>query len=304
VLDGGQLGGGRRRERREQPGSRGGGHGEHHRVASYGTGAAADPAVSRQPVAVRASARTVVPSSTRAPDRAASAAGSRPRPPGSEANSGPSVGGVADRASRAASSRLRCRPAAATSCGSVARSDSRSGRPGVDAAEQRLDQPVDHLAAEAPGDQLPHGHVVGDRPARQQQVQRHAVQAASGQQPAAGERGQVGRQPEQRPGGQRPERAAAPDEGRAGGGGDELVLQAAVAGQRDAVRHPGQHRVGALVDGQPADLAHGHLAADPRGALEHRHPGPAPARLAAAASPATPPPTTTRCTGQRRSGPV
>src|ERR1700742_4095010 len=66
--------------------------------ASIRSGSAADPTVSRQPVAVRASSRTVARVRTVAPEAAATAAGSAPRPLVSVVNTAGRAGGGPGRA--------------------------------------------------------------------------------------------------------------------------------------------------------------------------------------------------------------
>src|SRR6201999_1122241 len=104
--------------------------------ASIRSGSAPDPTVSRQPVAVRASSRTVARVRTVAPDAAATAAGSAPRPlvkvvkTAGRGGGGPdSAGGAGGSRDAAASDRARCDPAAAASGPRVASNDSSSDRP-------------------------------------------------------------------------------------------------------------------------------------------------------------------------------
>ncbi len=203
---------------------------------------------------------------TSAPVAGASASGSWPRPPVRPANTGPVTGGAVARAARAASSRLRERGDRADQLRQRGLQAQQVGPPGVDAAEERVDEPLDHLAAEPPADQLADRDVLGHRAAGEQQVQRDPVEPARRQQPGPGQRREVGRHPEQGPGRQRAQAAPAPHLGGAGRGRDRL--QAGRREQGQPLRHPAQQRVGALVDGPAGDLAAGHLAAEPATGLQ------------------------------------
>src|SRR5580698_10026195 len=94
--------------------------------ASTNSGSAAEPTVSRQPVAVRASSLTMAPVRTSAPDAFASTSGSVPRPPASVVNTGrrgpPGPSGGSSEPAASVSDGYR-RDAAA-SAGSVASKDS------------------------------------------------------------------------------------------------------------------------------------------------------------------------------------
>ena len=87
-------------------------------------------------------------------------------------------------------------------------------------------------------------------------------------------------------------------------GCDDPVAEPDRAGQPDGLGSPVEHRLGADVDGDAADLGEPQLAADLRGGLEHHHldVGPLPAYRGAAASPAMPAPTTTTRGAGRRCG--
>ncbi len=109
--------------------------------AVISSGAAAEPTVSRQPVAVLASSRTVARVRMTAPEVSASTAGSVPSPPASVVNTGGRFGGAAaawpgrcgsgGAGSRdaAASASERCAGAALASEPRVAAKDSSSDRP-------------------------------------------------------------------------------------------------------------------------------------------------------------------------------
>ena len=110
--------------------------------AVISSGAAADPTVSRHPVPVRASSRTVARVRMTAPEASATAAGSTPRPPASVVNTGrgggaaPGTGGAPGScppgegsSDAAAPVSERCAGATAASGPSVASNDSSSDRP-------------------------------------------------------------------------------------------------------------------------------------------------------------------------------
>jgi hypothetical protein len=136
--------------------------------------------------------------------------------------------------------------------------------PGVHPAEQRLDETVDELVAQAPGHQVADGHVVAD--GRRELVPR-ADQTLAAEHAARGQLVEVERDPHQRAR-QRPQRAARPHGRR----GRRRVhdLRADLAGQRQALGTTRQHGLGTDVDGQPRDLGAAQLAADPRGSLEQQ----------------------------------
>jgi hypothetical protein len=126
------------------------------------------------------------------------------------------------------------------------------GAAGVDPAQQRVDQPLDDLRAEPTAYEVTDADVVLDRRTGQHQVERHAVEPCRRQQAAAGEGGEVAGDPQDRAGRQRAQAATAPDRRGARRGWHQLVLETGAADQGEAVRHPREHRVGALVDGRPA----------------------------------------------------
>ena len=121
--------------------------------ASAAPGAAAGPTVELEAGRPSGAAPCAgVRSRTSAPEAATSAAGSEPRPPATVANTGPS----ASPRLRAPASRAAAAAASTEPPGAQLRGQRRHrrgqrqlvGPAGVDAAEQRLDQPVDHLVAE------------------------------------------------------------------------------------------------------------------------------------------------------------
>ncbi len=165
--------------------------------AVISSGAAAEPTVSRQPVAVRASSRTVARVRMTAPEASASTAGSVPSPPASVVNTGGRFGGRGSGLARA----LRLRRGGQQGCrGLGQRAVRRRGRgqraegrvegqflrpARVDPAEQRIDQPVDHLGAEPGPDVGGDGRVAVPRRGRPVQVLAGPGQPLSRQHPGA-----------------------------------------------------------------------------------------------------------------------
>ena len=98
------------------------------------------------------------------------------------------------------------------------------------------------------------------------------------QQPGAGQSQQVGGHAEQQPLGDVVQ-AVPPHCGVGPLRGDEVCGEADLGGQRRRPRHPGEERVGALVDGgEPGERRRADLPAEAVAGLAHRHPRPGPAR--------------------------
>ena len=156
AVDRGQLGAaagasvaqqprGLRRGRRRRPPRR-------RRQLGTGSGPVASRQPSRDPRQRRRADAGPDVRTVTAPRRRPAARGSRPRPPrqsGEHRTAAWPLPLVRRRiVARAVDQRAAGAQRARASAGIVARSESRSARPGVDAAEQRLDQPVDDLVAQ------------------------------------------------------------------------------------------------------------------------------------------------------------
>jgi hypothetical protein len=96
--------------------------------------------------------------------------------------------------------------------------------------------------------------------------------AAFGHQPRPGQLGQVGGHAQHLAAGQRAHPAPAPDPRRRRAWPDQLVGEPYRGGQAGALRAAGEQCLRAFVHGDPGDLAHAELAAEPRGAFEHGDP--------------------------------
>ena len=181
-----------------------------------------------------------------------------------------------------------------------------AGVAGVDAADQRVDQPIQHLRAEAVLDER--AEVVGRGVAApHERLERRPRLARPAEQAGAGQRAEAGRHPQHQPVRDGVQRAVPPDVGPAGRGRDQVV-EAELVGEVDGPGHPGQEGVGALVDrGQAGEGRGADLAAEPLVGLEQRDPWRS-AALAGAArrrrrvSPVMPPPTTATWVTGRRAG--
>ena len=244
--------------------------------ARISSGSAADPTTSRHPVAVRVSSRTVARVRTVAPEAAGHRRGQRAQPVGQRGEHGRAGGRV-----RPGPCRRRRRYQGPHRLGQrPVRPGGRSQRaqrglerqllrpPGVDPAEQRVDQPVHQLRPEPGPDVGGHRHVAVARGGGQLEVLPGPGQPGGRQHPAGGQPVQVRGHAHELPRRERVQGAPAPD-GRGRG-----------AGQHQPVPQPDRaDQVGAL---RPA------RAAAPR---RPRPPRPRPPRRRSASRPAaaTPP---------------
>ena len=141
------------------------------------------------------------------------------------------------------------------------------GPSGIDAAEQRVDQPVHHLLAEPTPDQLADRDVLGQRRVRPAgRLGLDPGQRRVAEHPAGPHRCQIRRDPDHRPGRQGVVGAPAVQQRRGGQGCDHR--QPRLGGGPDPFRAAGQHRLGAHVDpgaGHPHPVQ---LAADPVAGLQ------------------------------------
>ena len=160
------------------------------------------------------------------------------------------------------------RSARRTSCGTVARADSSPGVPGVHPAEQWLDQPVRHLVAEPPGDELADRDVAVDLLRPEGQLVSDPGQSGLREHAGRGQLVQVQGHPHQRPW-HRPERAAGPDPRRGDGRVDDV--HADRTRQVDALGAAVEYCLRTDVDGQAAHLVQAELAADLGRPLDQEH---------------------------------
>ena len=136
----------------------------------------------------------------------------------------------------------------------------------MDAAEHRVDEPVEDLATDAGEEQVGDRRVVRQRRAREYEVGAGACQADGSDQA----RGEQGEQPlgyaEQRCRRKRTKRTARPDVGTGAGLARDLVLESEIVEEIAGRGHAHEQRVGAGVDGEGGDLA-----AEAIARLEHGH---------------------------------
>ena len=128
------------------------------------------------------------------------------------------------------------------------------GVAGVDAADQRADQAVEHLVAEPGPDGQAQGValVAGRVPAGQQGLDGGPGLAPPREQAGAGHGRQAGRCAEHQARWQPVELPSRPDERGQARRGHQIVRQAELAGQLDRRRGPGQEHVGAALDARAA----------------------------------------------------
>ena len=118
----------------------------------------------------------------------------------------------------------------------------------LDAAQERLDEAVGHLLAEALRDHLADGGVAGRQPDREGCLLAHAGEAGVAEHPRGGERLQVGRDAHDRAR-HRPQHAAGEDPRGGRRGVDHR--QPERGGQCHPLRPSGQHRLGTDVHPDP-----------------------------------------------------
>ncbi len=192
------------------------------------SGAGAAPSSSRHPSGVRRSPRTVDDSRTCAPLARATAAGSRPRPPGSPRKTGPVYGVAALRACRVASSRLREAAAGARSWGRVACRLSRSARPAYTPPSSGSTRRSTTSRPSRRATRSPTLTSSLDRAAGQHEVERHPGQAGGAEHLAAGQRRQVAGHAQQGAGRQRSQDPARPQQRLPRRRADQVVAEAGV----------------------------------------------------------------------------
>ncbi len=149
---------------------------------------------------------------------------------------------------------------------------------GVDAREKRSDQLCEHFVAQATSYQRADRLVA--RPGRAEVDVggirigvRGASNAFGRHDPRAGERIEVGRNPEHETVGQAVERAIDEDECRPFGRCDQLVIEAEFAAQIDGMGYTCKERVSTSVDAVSGQLRRAELAAEAVARLEERHVG-------------------------------
>ena len=140
---------------------------------------------------------------------------------------------------------------------------------GVDAAEQRLHEPVDDLLAESLLDEVADADVaVAEVGRRQHRVHRRTREALRRDHPV--EPTQVERDAHQRAR-HRDEAAAGPEVRRDGRRVHDVVLETDLTCKGDSLGSPVEHRLCTDVDDDAADLGGAQAASDPWRALEHDH---------------------------------
>ena len=221
------------------------------------------PTVSAQPDAVRRSARTVADVRTSKPPSCTQQAGQSAHPAGQRRE---------DRRGRRRHGSGLLEQAAAPRHREQLRhrgsGRDAAGVAGVHPAEQRLDEPVDELVAQAGGDQVAHGHVVGDGGVG---LVARAGQSLGAEHPADGQLVEVERHAHERAR-HRPQRATGPDGGARRGRVDEVGPER--GGEGDPLGATREHRLRTHVDGEAGDLRAAKLAAEHRGALQEQHVAP------------------------------
>ncbi len=213
------------------------------------------PTESRQPSDVRVMARTVESRRTSMPSVAATAAGSWPTPPTSPAKTGPVVFGGSARG-RGAREEVR------TQRGDLRRGRAqgeRVGMTGVHPAEQRLDEPVEHVTAQPLGDERRDRDIlVGHR----DDVRVDIGDAGRGQ------RVDVSRDAHDRRR-HRSQGAMRPDRRGDRAGVDHLRVETDGVDEVERLGPAGEHRLRTEVERQVADRAELELAAEAIRSLEH-----------------------------------
>ena len=156
------------------------------------------------------------------------------------------------------------------------------GVPGVHAAEQGLGQPVDDLRAEPRAEQLRDRDVVRAERVRRSRGSLGRDPSSESTPEAASARGRAGRRAGSGAAGRSAPRVHSWDESAAGWATSRPELGC----EPDALGTPGEHRLGADVDLDPADALQPELAADVRRTLEHEHGQPGRRQVAGRGEPA------------------
>ena len=139
------------------------------------------------------------------------------------------------------------------------------GAAGVDAADERVDQALQHLAAEAAADDLG-DRGVGGRPAgREDDVEGGAGRAGRTHDTSARERQRAQGHAEDEAVGEGAQLSSTPQPGAGGRRRHQLVAQAEVPAEVGSPGHPAQEGVGPEVEGDPALPGGADLPADPLG---------------------------------------
>jgi len=130
---------------------------------------------------------------------------------------------------------------------------------GVDPAEERIDHPLERLAAEAPTDEVADRLVALRSIGRQHEVESGAQDAERPDEAGAHERHRPTGQAGEDPGRQRAELASGEQERPALARRNKLVLDSDLAGEFCRPRHANEQRVGAEIDGPAQPGGRGHL---------------------------------------------
>ena len=270
--------------------------------AAHGQLPVVGPVTTSQPCGARRTSRTVTPVSISdaglAQPLGAGSSGSRPTPPRIPAKTGPRI--RLDRPpdlERGGEHRaLVLNGLEQPRCAGPHRDV--DGPVGVHAEQQRRDQSIDDVRAEATADVLADRDVVTGRRRGPDMVEGQLRERQRTEHPAARERTQVGRDAHDEAARHLEQVTVDEQTRRDERGVDEVVAEAEVADEPDRLGSGREHRLGALVDRQPLELGHPQLPTHlgsldsstvTRRSCRARH------RNHAAASPEMPPPTTTTC---------
>jgi hypothetical protein len=161
------------------------------------------------------------------------------------------------------------------------------GVAGVDAADERVDQALGHLVAEAAPHQGADGDVALGRVEGDGEVLGRSGQALRGHDARGGQLVEVGGDAEHLRLGQQPQRAPAPHVSPSRGGGHQVAVDAEGPAELDALGHAGQERVGGLVEGAAVERGRAQLAARGSG-VDDDDRGPADGQLAGGHEPGDP----------------
>ena len=151
------------------------------------------------------------------------------------------------------------------------------GIAGIHSGQQRGDQPLEHLVAEAGAHQVTDrliisplgvrsGRTIG--PVSAGEILGGPGHAGGADDPGGGEGIEISGDPEHETGGERAQRTVGPDPGRGAGRGGQKVVEAEFTAQVHRVGHPGEEGIGAAVDHMTEELPRQDPTTDPRGGVD------------------------------------
>ncbi len=145
------------------------------------------------------------------------------------------------------------------------------GVAGVDPADERIHESLEHFATESVRHHRPE-RVIRRWPTGQQWLEGSPCHATGAQDARAGDRKELGGHAEHEPRRQSAELAPSPHVGAPDRGRDQVTAEPESPAQLDCFGHPGEERVGGLVDIESREARGADVPTEPIAGLEHRDP--------------------------------